>query len=57
MGPAQGRGDGGGVMPASIHHDLHEIAHLHLGMRIEPNPYPDPVYFQTIGILDAEARR
>jgi RimJ/RimL family protein N-acetyltransferase len=26
-----------------------------LGMRIESNPYPDPFYFQTIGILDAEA--
>ena len=28
-----------------------------LGMRIEANPYPDPVYFQTIGILDADVRR
>jgi RimJ/RimL family protein N-acetyltransferase len=28
-----------------------------LGMRIEANPYPDPVYFQTVGILDAEVRR
>jgi len=24
-----------------------------LGMRIEANPYPDPFYFQTIGILDS----
>ena len=28
-----------------------------LGMRIEANPFPEPFYFQTIGILDAEARR
>ena len=28
-----------------------------LGMRIEANPYPDPFYFQTIGILDAEPGR
>jgi hypothetical protein len=27
-----------------------------LGMRIEANPYPDPFYFQTIGILDAGDR-
>lgn len=27
-----------------------------LGMRIEVNPYPDPFYFQTIGILDAGDR-
>jgi len=25
-----------------------------LGMRIEANPFPDPFYFQTIGILDAK---
>jgi RimJ/RimL family protein N-acetyltransferase len=28
-----------------------------LGMRIEANPYPDPFYFQTIGILDVEEGR
>jgi RimJ/RimL family protein N-acetyltransferase len=28
-----------------------------LGMRIERNPYPDPFYFQTIGIRDAEEPR
>jgi len=27
-----------------------------LGMRIEANPYPDPFYFQTMGILDAGDR-
>jgi len=27
-----------------------------LGMRIEANPYPDPFYFQAIGILDAGDR-
>lgn len=27
-----------------------------LGMRIEANPFPDPFYFQTIGILDAKDR-
>ncbi len=28
-----------------------------LGMTVECNPYPDPFYFETVGFLDAEARR
>ena len=28
-----------------------------LGMTVERNPFPDPFYFETVGFLDAEARR
>jgi RimJ/RimL family protein N-acetyltransferase len=28
-----------------------------LGMTVERNPYPEPFYFETVGWLDAEARR
>jgi RimJ/RimL family protein N-acetyltransferase len=28
-----------------------------LGMTVEANPWPDPFYFQTVGVLNAEARR
>jgi hypothetical protein len=26
-------------------------------MTVEANPWPDPFYFQTVGVLNAEARR